>query len=306
MLLYLVKRLGGMVIVLFCAVTAVFFMFQLVKGGPFDSERSLSEEAKLEKLRQFNMHRHPVQNYLAYMSDLLHGDMRVSLKAQNFKVTEIIGASLPISAKLGGAAFLLAAGGGILSGAYAASRKQRAGDRIVQGGAMLFISTPTFVTGPLLALVFAIGLAWLPVGGWFSWKHAILPTVCLALYYGANVSRLMRNSMVEVLNRDFIRTARAKGLSESRVIYKHALKVALVPVISYLGPMAAYLLTGSMIVESVFAIPGMGQHFVNATLNRDPFLLIGAVIVYCLLVVICNLLADLLLCLVDPRVKLHA
>jgi len=305
MLIYLLKRLGGMVVVLFCVITAVFFMFQFLKGDAFISERNLTEQQKFDKLRQIKMHGSPVQNYAAYMADLLHADLRVSIKAQNFKVTEIIGASLPISAKLGGVAFLLAAGGGILTGAYAAARKQKTGDRIVQSGAMLFISTPTFVTGPLLALVFAIWLGWLPVGGWFSWKHAILPASCLALYYGANVSRLMRNSMVEVLNRDFVRTARAKGLAESTVVYKHALKVALVPVISYLGPMAAYLLTGSMIIESVFAIPGMGQHFVNATLNRDPFLLIGAVIVYSILVVICNLAADLLLCLVDPRVKIH-
>lgn len=305
MLVYLLKRLGGMVIVLFCAITAVFFLFELVPGGPFDQERNLTEREKYEKLKQINMHQDPFRNYTAYIRDLVQGNLRASTKAPNFTVTEIIGASLPISVKLGGVAFLLAASGGILTGAFAAARKQKAGDRIVQGGAMFFISTPTFITGPLLALIFAIFLAWLPVGGWFSWKHAVLPATCLALYYGANVSRLMRNSMVEVLNRDFIRTARAKGLDESKVIYRHALKVALVPVISYLGPMAAYLLTGSMVVESVFAIPGMGQHFVNATINRDPFLLIGAVIVYCILVVICNFLADLLLCLVDPRVRLH-
>lgn len=304
MLLYLLKRLGSMVIVLFCAITAVFFLLQAIPGGPFEGEKNLSEAAKQEKMRQFKMDGTPVENYWNYMKDLAQGDMRVSIKAQNFQVTEIIAAAMPISFKLGGVAFLFAACGGILVGAYAASRKQQAGDRISQTAAMLFISTPTFVTGPLLGMIFALWLGWFPVGGWFSWEHVVLPAACLALYYGSNVARLMRNSMVEVLQKDYIRTARAKGLAEQKVIYRHALKAAILPVISYLGPMAAYLLTGSMIVESVFAIPGMGQHFVNATQNRDGFLLIGAVIVYCVLIVFFNLVADLALCLLDPRVKL--
>lgn len=305
MLLHLLKRLGSMVIVLFCAITAVFFLLQAIPGGPFDTERNLTPEARQAKLEQIKMGGGPVENYLSYMNDLLHGDMRESIKAQNFKVSEILASAVPISFKLGGVAFLLAAGGGILAGAYSASRKQKNGDRFTQLAAMLFISTPTFVTGPLLAMVFALWLGWLPVGGWFGWQHIILPASCLALYYGSNVARLMRNSMVEVLQKDYIRTARAKGLNEAKVIYKHALKTAILPVISYLGPMAAYLLTGSMVIESIFAIPGMGQHFVNATQNRDGTLLIGAVIVYCVLIVFFNLVADLALCLLDPRVKLN-
>jgi oligopeptide transport system permease protein len=304
MLLFLIKRLGSMLLVLFCAITAVFFLLQAVPGGPFDTERNISEEARMAKLKQFKMDGTKIENYLSYMGDLFKGDMRESMKAQNFKVTEILGAALPISFKLGSIAFLLAATGGILVGAYAASRKQQAGDRWTQTLAMLCISTPTFVTGSLLVMVFAIWLGWFPVGGWFGWKYVVLPAICLSLYYGANVARLMRNSMVEVLQKDYIRTARAKGLPEQQVIYRHALKSAILPVVSYLGPMAAYLLTGSMVVESIFAIPGMGQHFVNATLNRDGFLLIGAVIVYCILIVLFNLLADLALCLLDPRVKL--
>jgi ABC-type dipeptide/oligopeptide/nickel transport system permease component len=306
MIFFLLKRIFGMLVVLLCAITAVFFLLDSVPGSPFESERALSSEASKAKLAQFKMEGTGWENYTRYMADLLlRADLRNSMKAQNFTVREILAGALPISFKLGGVAFLLAAGGGILVGAYSASRKQRLGDRLSQMGAMFFISTPTFITGPLLALVFAMVLGWLPVGGWFSWKHVILPATCLALYYGANVARLMRNSMVEVLNKDFVRTARAKGLSDAKIIYKHAARVALVPVISYLGPMAAYLLTGSMLVESVFAIPGMGQHFINATLNKDFFLLIGAVIVYCVLIVLFNILADLLLCLVDPRVKLN-
>ncbi len=304
MLFFLIKRLGSMLLVLFCAITAVFFLLQAVPGGPFDTERNISEEARHAKLKQFKMDGTKWENYVSYMGDLFHGDMRESMKAQNFKVTEILGAALPISFKLGSIAFLLAATGGILVGAYSASRKQQIGDRWTQTLAMLCISTPTFVTGSLLVMVFSIWLGWFPVGGWFGWKYVVLPATCLALYYGANVARLMRNSMVEVLQKDYIRTARAKGLPEQQVIYRHALKSAILPVISYLGPMAAYLLTGSMVVESIFAIPGMGQHFVNATLNRDGFLLIGAVIVYCVLIVLFNLLADLALCLLDPRVRL--
>jgi ABC-type dipeptide/oligopeptide/nickel transport system permease component len=304
MLRFLSKRLGSMILVLFCAITAVFFLLQSVPGGPFDSDRNLSEEARHAKLKQFKMDGTKWENYVSYMGDLFHGNMRESMKAQNFQVTEILAAALPISFKLGTVSFLLAASGGILVGAYAASRKQQAGDRWTQTLAMLCISTPTFVTGSLLVMVFALGLGWFPVGGWFGWKYVVLPASCLALYYGANVARLMRNSMVEVLQKDYIRTARAKGLPEQQVIYRHALKSAILPVVSYLGPMAAYLLTGSMVVESIFAIPGMGQHFVNATLNRDGFLLIGAVIVYCVLIVFFNLLADLALCLLDPRVRL--
>lgn len=306
MLLFLLKRLGSMIGVLFCAITAVFFLLQAIPGGPFDTERNISEKARLEKLRQFKMDGTPVQNYVSYMKDLVRGDMRVSTKAQNFTVAEILSAALPVSFKLGGVAFLLAASGGILAGAYAASRKQRSGDRITQMAAMIFISTPTFITGPILGIVFAIWLGWLPIGGWYGWQHVILPAGCLALYYGANVARLMRNSMVEVLQKDYIRTAVAKGLPDSKVIYRHALKAAILPVVSYLGPMAAYLLTGSMVVESIFAIPGMGQHFVNATLNRDGFLLIGSVVVYCVLIVFFNLVADLALCFLDPRVKLKS
>ena len=304
MLLYLLKRLGSMVLVLFCAITAVFFLLQAVPGGPFDTERNLTEAARHAKLQQFKMDGTAVENYLSYMRDLFHGDMRTSMKAQNFQVTEILAAALPVSFKLGTISFLFASAGGILAGAYAASRKQKTGDRVTQMFSMLLISTPTFVTGPLLALVFALWLGWLPVGGWGGWQQIILPALCLSLYYGANVARLMRNSMVEVLQKDYLRTARAKGLPERKVIYRHGLKVAILPVVSYLGPMAAYLLTGSMVVESIFAIPGMGQHFVNATQNRDGFLLIGAVIVYCVLIVLFNLIADLLLCLLDPRVKL--
>ena len=305
MLIFLFKRLLAMVIVLFCAITAVFFLLQAVPGGPFDSDRNLSDAARQAKLEQFKMGGTKWQNYASYMTDLIcHGDMRVSMKAQNFKVTEILGAALPISFKLGTVSFLMAATGGILAGAYAASRKQSAGDRWTQTIAMICISTPTFVSGSLLVMIFSLWLGWFPVGGWFGWKYVVLPATCLSLYYGANVARLMRNSMVEVLQKDYIRTARAKGLPEQLVIYRHALKSAILPVVSYLGPMAAYLLTGSMVVESIFAIPGMGQHFVNATQNRDGFLLIGAVIVYCVLIVLFNLLADLALCLLDPRVKL--
>ncbi len=293
-----------MVLVIFGALTAVFFLLNFAPGNPFETQRGLSEQAMKEKLRQYKMDGTAVECYGRYLKDLVQGDMRMSLTAQQFSVAEILRGALPISFRLGGTAFLLAAGGGILAGAFAASRSQRFADRATQVAATAMISTPTFITGPLLALIFALLLGWFPIGGWGSWQHVVLPSVCLALYFGANVARLMRNSMVEVLNMPYIRTARAKGLTESAVVGRHALRVAITPVISYLGPMAAYLLTGSMIVESVFAIPGMGQHFVNATLSKDVFLLLGAVLVYCCLVVLFNIAADLVLCLVDPRVKL--
>lgn len=305
MLSFLLKRLASLLLVLCCALTAVFFLLDTIPGGPFDGERNLTEQQRFELRRQYKMEGSTVENYVRYLKDLVQGDLRASTKAKNFQVSEILAAAMPVSFKLGGISFVLAACGGVLAGAYAASRKQMAGDRLTQSAAMIFISTPTFVTGPLLVMIFALWLGWLPVGGWYGWKNMILPAFCLALYFGSNVARLMRNSMVEVLQKDYIRTARAKGLAERKVIYRHAMKVAILPVVSYLGPMAAYLLTGSMVVESIFAIPGMGQHFVNATLNRDGFLLLGAVLVYCVLIVLFNLLADLVLCLLDPRVKLQ-
>lgn len=302
---FLLTRFFSLLAVLAVVLTLTFVLFRTSPGGPFSFERDLTPEQVHAKEVQYKLDGPLGRQVLRWWQDALQGDLRESMKSKNFTVAEVLKQSLPVSFVLGGVAFVLAAGGGIAVGAWAAARKNGWPDRLAMTSALLAISLPTFVTGPILVLVFALILGWFPVGGWTSLKHVILPAVCLAIPYGAYVARLMRNSMVEVLGADYIRTARAKGLPERKVIFKHALKVAVLPVVSYLGPLAAGLLTGSVVVESIFGIPGAGQHFVNSILNKDGFLLMGAVAVYCVLLVVLNFLVDVIYCLLDRRIKLY-
>jgi len=205
---------------------------------------------------------------------------------------------------LGGIAFVLATAGGIVLGSVAAARQHTWIDRTAMFAALFAISLPSFIIGPALVLLFAINFPLLPVGGWGNFQSLVLPSITLAAPYAAYVARLTRASMLEVLTQDFVRTARAKGLGETQVIYKHALRVAILPVVSFLGPLAAHLLTGSIVVESMFSIPGAGRFFVNSVLNRDGFLLAGVVIVYCALLVTFNLLVDVLYGILDRRIML--
>jgi oligopeptide transport system permease protein len=233
-------------------------------------------------------------------------DLRLSTKYRDRSVNELIAQSLPVSATLGVTAFVLATTLGVWLGSLAALRRETAVDAGAMLGALALISVPTFVTGPVLVLVFALWLGWLPVGGWNSPLSLVLPAITLAGPYIAYIARLMRSSMLEVLGQDFVRTARAKGLPERRAIYKHAMKVAILPVVSFLGPLAAHLLTGSLVVETIFSIPGAGPFFVNSILNSDVFLLEGVVIVYCTLLVLMNLFVDLAYSVLDPRIRLYA
>jgi oligopeptide transport system permease protein len=230
----------------------------------------------------------------------------LSTKFRDRSVNELLAQSLPISATLGLCALALSIILGVWLGSLAAIRHQSALDAGAMLSALAFISIPTFVTGPLLVLCFALWLRWLPVGGWQSPSCLILPTLTLAGPAVASIARLMRTSLLEVLESPFIRTARAKGASESRVLYAHALKTAILPVISYLGPLAANLLTGSIVVETVFNLPGTGSFFINAIVNRDVFLLGGVVLVYCALLVTMNLLVDLAYTWIDPRIRLES
>ncbi len=219
-------------------------------------------------------------------------------------MTEILAQKMPSSLKLGGIAFLIASTLGVLLGSLAAMRRDTPVDWAAMFGALVAISIPSFITGPFLVAVFALWLRWLPVGGWGDVTHFVLPAVCLSAPYVAYVARLMRNSLLDVLKSDFLRTARAKGLTEVQALTRHALKVAILPVVTYLGPLAAHLLTGSMVVESVFNISGAGSIFVNSIQNRDVFPLCGAVIVYCTLLVVFNLIVDLLYSVLDKRIRL--
>jgi len=305
MIRFIANRAAGLVFVLFCVITITFFLIHLMPGGPFDRERKLPENIEKQLLAKYKLDGPIFDQYVNYLGDLLHGDLRLSTKYRNRSVNEILAASLPVSGLLGSIAFCLATISGVVLGSLAAAKQQTWIDRTAMLGALIAISLPSFVIGPILVLIFAIDFPVLPVGGWGTLQSLILPSITLAAPYAAYVARLTRSSMLEVLTEDFIRTARAKGLSNTTVIYKHALRVAILPVVSFLGPLAANLLTGSIVVESIFSIPGAGGFFVNSVLNRDGFLLAGVVIVYCSLLVLFNLLVDIVYGLLDHRISLY-
>ena len=302
--------------VLFVVITITFLLVQAMPGGPFTSEKSRPESIKKQLLARFNLGGSNWEQYTTYLglrrnvsghySGLLQGDLQLSTKYRDRSVAELLRDSLPISATLGLAAFLIATSGGIWLGSLAAVRQRTPTDTGAMLAALFLISIPAFVIGPVLILIFAIRLDWLPVGGWGSWSSLILPAVTLAGPYIAYIARLMRTSMLEVLGQDFIRTARAKGLNDARVVYKHALKVAILPVVSYLGPLAANLLTGSLVIETIFNLPGSGPFFINSILNADIFLLEGVVIIYCTVLVVLNLAVDIAYTFLDRRISLTA
>jgi oligopeptide transport system permease protein len=305
MLRFIAKRAIGLLIILFCVITITFFLVRMMPGGPFDRERKLPPNIEKALLAKYKLSGPILDQYFNYLGDLLHGDLRLSTKYRSRTVNEILADSLPVSATLGGIAFVFATVSGIVLGSVAAARQHTWIDRTAMFAALFAISLPSFVIGPILILLFAIYFPIFPVGGWGSIQSLILPSLTLAAPYAAYIARLTRASMLEVLTQDFVRTARAKGLSEGQVIYKHALRVAILPVVSFLGPLAANLLTGSIIVESIFSIPGAGGFFVNSVLNRDGFLLAGVVIVYCALLVLFNLLVDVLYGILDRRIMLY-
>jgi len=313
MIAYALRRLLGAIPTLFVIVTLAFFMMRVAPGGPFDSERRLPPEVERNVKAAYNLDKPLAQQYLIYLGKLAHGDLGPSYKNKDFTVTQLIATGLPVSARLGLSAMALALLLGIALGVAAALKQNRWEDYSVMGVAMLGITIPTFVTAPILTLLFGIyGITLfghefsLPVGGWNGGALAnmILPVTVLALPQTAIVARLMRGSMVEVLRANYIRTARAKGLPVSRIVLGHALRAAALPLVSYLGPALAAILTGSLIVEQIFGLPGIGRYFVQGALNRDYTLVMGVVICYAALIVVLNFLADIAYAILDPRVRL--
>lgn len=302
MLFYLARRVLVMVPVLWIIVTLVFFMVRLAPGGPFDQERPLSPEAEQRIRAYYRMDVSWGQQYLDYMRGLLRGDLGPSLRS-SFTVNERIGMKLPVSAELGFYALCFSLVAGLSAGVFAASRANSWRDHVPMAFAMTGVCVPNIVLGPLLVLVFAVGLGWVPSSGWDSAASKVLPVVALGTAYTAYVARLARGGMLEVLSQDFIRTARAKGLGESRVVLRHALRGGIQPVVTFLGPAAAGLLTGSFVVESVFDIPGLGTEFVNAARARDYTMVLGSVLVYAVLILAFNLAVDLAQVWLDPRVR---
>ncbi|MBV9044255.1 MAG: oligopeptide ABC transporter permease OppB [Alphaproteobacteria bacterium] len=312
MFAYAMRRLLGAIPTLFIIITLSFFMMRVAPGGPFDSQRRLPPEIQHNIEAAYDLDKPVYQQYFIYLGRLAHGDLGPSFKNKDFTVTEMIADGLPVSARLGLSAMALAVLIGMSLGIIAALRQNRITDYAVMSGAMVGITIPTFVMAPILTLIFGVyGVTLfgydlsLPVGGWNggALRNMILPVIVLSLPPIAVIARLTRGSMVEVLHSNYIRTAKAKGLPNRTVVFRHALRAAVLPLVSYLGPAIAGILTGSLIVEQIFGIPGIGRYFVNGALNRDYTLVMGVLIYYATFVILLNLLADLLYAVLDPRVR---
>jgi len=301
---YTLRRLVAFVPTLWLIATLAFFLVRIAPGGPFQSERDIPPAARAALAAKYGLDRPVAQQYLAFLGNAARLDFGPSYKFAGRDVRDIILEGFRVSAELGGWALLFALLVGIPLGILAAVRRNTLTDAAVMGVALAGVSIPNFVLGPLLVLLFALGLYWLPPALWESPASRVLPVLTLAAAYVAYVARLTRAGMLDVLRQDFIRTARAKGLSERRVVLGHALRLGLLPVVSYLGPAAAAIVMGSLVVEQVFAVPGLGRYLVQGAFNRDYTLVTGVVLFYAAFLMTFNLLADLVHAWLDPRVEL--
>jgi oligopeptide transport system permease protein len=304
MLNFLARRLLVAVPTMFLVVTVAFFMMRAAPGNPFETGRRLSPEIERSVAAKYGLDRPLPVQYLNYLGDVLQGDLGPSLKYRDKTVRDFIAEGFPKSLILGASALSIALVIGVSLGIAAALRQNRPADYAATAVAILGVCIPSFVTAPLLVLVFAQKLGWLPTAGWGGVRNLILPIAVLALPQVAIISRLTRAGMIEVMRSNFVRTARAKGLPARDIVLKHALRGALLPLVSYLGPAAAGLITGSLVVEQIFGLPGLGRSFVTGALQRDYTVVMGVVILYAGLILLLNLVADLLYAALDPRVRL--
>jgi len=304
MLKFLLSRIAQAVPVLLVVVTATFFLVHAAPGGPFSADKAVPPEVIEALEAQYKLDQPVWRQYISYLGDILSGDFGPSFKYPGRSVNELIMAGIPITAELAFYAMLVALGIGILSGVGAAMRPNTLQDYAPMTLAMIGICMPSFLLGPLLVLVFGIELEMVPVSGWGDIPgDKILPSITLGTGYAAYIARLSRGGMLEILSQDFIRTARAKGLSESTVIIKHALKGGLIPVIAFLGPAFAGLLAGSFVVETIFQIPGIGRFYVQAAFNRDYTLILGMTIFLSTLIIIFNLISDIISIWLNPKLR---
>ncbi|HTK33985.1 MAG TPA: oligopeptide ABC transporter permease OppB [Caulobacteraceae bacterium] len=304
MLSFLLRRLLVAVPTLFLVVTVAFFMMRAAPGSPFQGERKLTPEIEKAVNAKYGLDRPLPVQYVSYLGDALRGDLGPSLKYRDKTVADIIAQGFPKSVAIGLAAIVGAILIGVGLGVAAALRQNRPADYVATTVAILGVCIPSFVTAPLLVLLFASTLGWLPTAGWGGVRNLILPVVVLALPQIAIISRLTRAGMIEVLSSNYVRTARSKGLSERRIVLHHALRGAILPLVSYLGPAVAGLITGSLVVEQIFNLPGLGKYFVISALQRDYTVVMGVVILYAALILALNLVSDVLYAVLDPRVKL--
>jgi oligopeptide transport system permease protein len=302
--MYFVKRILFLIPLLLVISFLAFALVRAVPGGPFDRDRKpASPEIERNLRAKYHLDEPLWQQYLRYLGGILHGDFGPSLKYRDHSVSDVIGQGLPVSLTLGAAAFCFALGVGIPLGFFTAARRGRWQDYAGSLAALVVICVPGLVIGPILVMLFAIKLHWFPVALWGSPWHAILPTLTLGLYFSGRIARLMREGMLDTLQAEFITAARAKGLGEIAVLVKHAFPIAVLPVLSYSGPMLADLLTGSFIVENLFQIPGIGVFMVNSSLDRDYTMVVGLVLLYAALLLVLNLAVDFAYSALDPRVK---
>ena len=306
MLRYMITRIAGAIPTLLILITISFFLIRVAPGGPFDSEKDLPPEIQKNLEAKYHLDEPLYKQYFRYLGDVVQGDFGPSFQYKDYTVTELIAKGFPVSLTIGGFALLFALIMGITLGTVAAVRQNSWVDYLLMSTAMTGISVPNFVVAPLLILFFAVYRNWFPAGGWGDghWNYLVLPVLALSLRYIAYIARLMRGSMIEILRSDYIRTAKAKGLSMTQTVLKHALKPALMPVVSYLGPAAAGIITGSVVIEKIFGVPGLGRYFVQGALNRDYTLVMGVIIFIGVLIVIFNLIVDILYAVLDPKIRL--
>lgn len=304
MLNYLIKRIGNSIIVLWVVMTVTFLLMHAIPGGPFTAEKSLPPAVKANIEARYKLNDPLLTQYKDYLANVIRGDLGPSFKYVGRSVNDIIAESFPVSLELGVESIFLALLVGVPAGVLAAYRRSRWPDRAVNLLTTLGVAVPSFVLSALLVELFAMRLGWLPAAMWNSWASRILPSVALAAMPMAFITRLTRSSMLDVLGQDYIKTAKAKGLSTGAVLFRHALPNALIPVVTYLGPMAAGILTGSFVIETIFAIPGLGSYFVTSIYNRDYTVILGITLFYSAIVIFMNMLVDLIYPLLDPRIKL--
>lgn len=303
MLTLIARRLLQAIPTLWVIATLTFLLLHLAPGGPFDAEKDVSAEVQAQIDAHYGLDLPLSQQYLRFMGKLLRGDFGPSYKYSGWSVHEIIAQSFPVSLELGALGLLVALVIGIPVGVIAALKHNRPTESVLMTSAMVGICLPSFVIGPLLLLFFSMWLGWFNPLGWAYASDRILPAITLGLFYGAYIARLSRSGMLDAMNHEYIRTARAKGLRESVIVGRHALRTALYPVVSYLGPAVAGLISGSFVVETIFFIPGLGRFFVNSAFNRDYTMVMGTVLFFAVLIILFNLLVDLIQMWMHPRTR---
>lgn len=306
MVRYILKRFLASLVTIWVVITLTFFLMRIMPGGPFDGEKKVPEQIKANLEEKFGMNKPLMVQYGMYLKNLLKGDLGPAMKYEGRTVNWVIDYSFPTSAKLGAVSVIVSLVIGVYMGVVSALNQGKWPDSVCMILATLGVTVPSFVLATLLILLFAVKLQWLPVIGFDGPKNYIMPVIALSGYSMAFIARLTRSRLIEVIRQDYIRTAKAKGLSRNTVIYKHALRNSLIPIVTYLGPLIAGILTGSFVVERLFGIPGLGGEFVNSINNRDYTTLLGVTVFYSTLLIVCNFVVDILYVIIDPRIKLDS